>query len=107
MGMGGSCVLVHAVLVLTVSFFVLFALQKQESGGLKIFGYVVAALLWLSAALLLGQGLNQMSCRKMTRCSMMDKGRGMSQHGAQMNPGMPGMNMGPGAEGSRQVDWQS
>jgi len=39
--------------LLTVSFFVLFALQKVESKKLKSFGRVIAMLLWICAALVL------------------------------------------------------
>ena len=35
--------------LLTVSFFVLFALRKIEEKGLKAFGYVVVGFLWLAA----------------------------------------------------------
>jgi len=43
--------------LLTVSFFVLFALRKIETQGLKIFGYVVVALLWLAAILVFSAGV--------------------------------------------------
>lgn len=40
---------VPLAILLTISFFVLFAVRKVEEKGLKIFGYVVASLLWLAA----------------------------------------------------------
>lgn len=50
---------VHAVIILTASFFVLVVVQKLEGQWLKVFGYVVAALLWLSAAIVFGGGFAQ------------------------------------------------
>ncbi|MDO8734658.1 MAG: hypothetical protein Q7K21_05830, partial [Elusimicrobiota bacterium] len=41
----------------TVSFFVLFAVQKTESQGLKQFGRLIAVLLWISAAAVLSMGI--------------------------------------------------
>jgi len=35
-------------LLLTLSFFVLLSLKKADTKGLKVFGYVVASLLWLA-----------------------------------------------------------
>jgi len=77
MGMqGGLFSLVQAVGILTVSFFVLFALRKVDAQGLKVFGLVIAVLLWISAALVFGKGMYG-------RPGMMDKmkmmGGGMQQ----------------------------
>jgi len=47
---------VHAVIILTVSFFVLSFALKQERQWLKTFGFVIAVLLWVSAALVFGKG---------------------------------------------------
>jgi len=44
---------VHVVVIIAVSYFVLLANAKAATQGLKIFGYVVAGLLWLSAVLIL------------------------------------------------------
>jgi len=41
--------LVPISVLLTVSFFVLFTLQKIEEKALKVFGYVVVSFLWLAA----------------------------------------------------------
>jgi len=46
--------IVPTSVLLTISFFVLFTLRKAEQNSLKIFGYVVIVLLWISAALILG-----------------------------------------------------
>ena len=64
--------LVHAVILLTVSFFVLVVTRKNDSQNLKIFGYAIAVLLWVSAALILGGGLrgNRPMCGKMDRPMM-------------------------------------
>ena len=48
---------VHAVIILTVSFFVLSYAMKQDVPWLKNFGFVVAVLLWFSAALVFGKGV--------------------------------------------------
>jgi hypothetical protein len=53
----GLVALVPATVLLTVSFFVLLALQKAEAKGLKIFGAVIVALLCLSALLVFASGL--------------------------------------------------
>jgi hypothetical protein len=45
------CAFVPAVILLTVSFFVLVAARKVEGEVLKGFGYVIAVFLWISAAL--------------------------------------------------------
>ena len=87
MGMGMSGVVfgfVHAVIILTVSFFVLFIAAKSESQALKTFGFVIAVFLWISAALIFTKGLTGKN-------SMMDKmmpGKGcppMMGGGMQMN----------------------
>jgi uncharacterized membrane protein len=69
MGMGyGVFTLVHAVILLVVSFFVLSAVIKSDSRGLKAFGYVIVALLWICALLVFSKGIVG------KRCVMMDKG---------------------------------
>lgn len=86
----GLCAIVPTTLVLTVSFFVLFALREVKSNVLKAFGYVIAALLWVSALLIFSGGVftlatgkcpmqkmmmqkQEMMCRSMMDKSMMDK----------------------------------
>ena len=59
MEMGGIFSLVHAVVLLTVSFFVLLAVGKADSQALKTFGYVIAVLLWVSSALAFAGGLRR------------------------------------------------
>lgn len=53
----GLFTLIPATLLLTISFFVKFALTKVEKPGLRKFGKFVAALLWLSAGLILLVGI--------------------------------------------------
>lgn len=62
--------LVHAVVLLAVSFFVLLAARKSDSQNIKTFGYVIAVLLWVAAALVLGKGLTDRHFR-MHRMHMM------------------------------------
>ncbi|MFA5320786.1 MAG: hypothetical protein WBE75_06005 [Candidatus Omnitrophota bacterium] len=48
---------VPAAILLSVSFFVLFAARKCDGRKLKIFGYAVGGFLWLTCALLLLSGI--------------------------------------------------
>lgn len=64
----GMFAFIPATVLLTVSFFVLLTLRKSESQGLKAFGYVVAALLWLCSTLVLGAGAYTLATG---RCPMM------------------------------------
>ncbi|MDO8663169.1 MAG: hypothetical protein Q7K98_08155 [Candidatus Omnitrophota bacterium] len=59
---GGTYALVHAVVLLAVSFFVLLATIKNDSKALKTFGYAIAVLLWLSAALVFGKSMASRHC---------------------------------------------
>ncbi len=54
---GGVFALIHAVILLVVSFFVLSSAMKSESRGLKAFGYVIVALLWICALLVFSKGI--------------------------------------------------
>lgn len=53
----GIYTIIPTALLLTISFFVLYALQRPETKGLKAFGYVIAALLWISALLIFSTGI--------------------------------------------------
>lgn len=57
----GLFAIIPTTVLLTVSFFVLFALRKTEAGGLKAFGYVIVALLWVGVLLALSLGLYTVS----------------------------------------------
>jgi len=50
--------LVQAVVLLAVSFFILLAARKSDSQNIKTFGYAIAVLLWVAAALVLGKGVS-------------------------------------------------
>lgn len=50
--------LVHAVVLLAVSYFILLTARKSDSQNLKVFGYCIAVLLWVGAALILGKGIS-------------------------------------------------
>ncbi|MHB9156074.1 MAG: hypothetical protein ACYC5N_10380 [Endomicrobiales bacterium] len=52
----GTFAIIPATLLLTTSFFVLMAVQSIQVPGLRVFGYFVAVLLWLTAALILFVG---------------------------------------------------
>jgi len=49
--------LIPTTMELTLSFFVLVVLRKVEEQALKVFGYVIAALLWLCALLVFSSGV--------------------------------------------------
>ena len=49
--------IIPVTVFLTVSFFVLYAVQKAETKGLKQFGRIIAVLLWISAAAVLSMGI--------------------------------------------------
>jgi hypothetical protein len=67
----GLFAIIPATLLLTVSFFVLFAVRKIEIQGLKVFGYVIAALLWVSVLLVASCGVYTLSTGRHPVLSMM------------------------------------
>jgi hypothetical protein len=73
----GLCAIIPTTLVLTVSFFVLFALREVKSNVLKAFGYVVAALLWVSALLIFSSGVFTLATGKCPMQKMMTQGQEM------------------------------
>jgi len=88
----GLFTIVPTTVLLTISLFVLLALRKVEQAGIKAFGYVVAALLWVSALLVFSSGIYTLSTgrcpmKEMMKCHRMQQG--MMQQG-QMPP-MPMM----------------
>lgn len=86
-------VIIPISLLLTASFFVLFALRKVEEKWLKAFGYVVAGFLCLSATvILLGVVVN--ANRDPSRMKYMMQQRMMNPSHAQMMQGnMPDQAM--------------
>ncbi len=55
--MVGLVALIPTMMLLTVSYFVLFANRKVEGGPLKTFGTAVAVLLWVVAGIILSLGI--------------------------------------------------
>jgi low temperature requirement protein LtrA len=86
MQMGMTFQLAHAILLLAVSFFIMVAARKNDSQGLKTFGYVIAVLLWICAALVLGRGLSARRYMMYKKCPMM---------GVKSGRPMPGMDISP------------
>lgn len=93
--------IIPATLLLTVSFFVLFAMKKSDQNGLKSFGMVIAVLLWLSAALVFSIGIF---------VTASGGPMGMMRHGMMMKGGMmknmPCPMMEEGKKGSMQEQMQ-
>lgn len=98
----GLLAVVPVSLLLSVSFFVLFTAKKSEQNSLKSFGWVVAVLLWLSAALIFSGGMVSLATGRgcgMRHPMMMSGGmmkempRSMMQEGRQekMREGMKEM----------------
>lgn len=65
-------------LLLTVSFFVLLIVNKVGVKALKVFGYVVASLLWLAAVVVFLTGFSMLVKSSGCRGPMMHGGMGMS-----------------------------
>jgi len=53
----GLLALVYTTILLTISFFVLVTVRKTDSKNLKVFGYIIAVLLWISVAFVFFSGL--------------------------------------------------
>ncbi len=71
----GLLAIIPTTILLTISFFVLFALRKTETQGLKAFGYVVIALLWCGALLVSSVGVYTIATgrcimQEMTQCKI-------------------------------------
>lgn len=67
----GLFAIIPVTLLLTVSFFVLFTLRKVENEGLKAFGYVIAVLLWIAAAIVFSAGFYVIATGKHPMMPMM------------------------------------
>jgi len=80
----GALAILPTTVLLTISFFVLVVLRKIEKEGLKAFGYVVAALLWISALLVFSMGIYVLSTGRHPMMKMM---KGMEYSGPQMMKG--------------------
>lgn len=98
-GLGCYFSLIPATILVTISFFVLVSLQKVVSRKLKLFGAVVAVLLWLSALLILSSGMYAAgTARPFMRCPMMEMMK--AKHALMNKEQAPGMPMRPGMQGS-------
>ncbi len=80
-------------LLLTISFFVLFALRKVEEKGLKAFGYVVVSFLWLAALIVFSGAVYKTAKGSTMNCMYRQKMMGMSMQQAEQKGNMPAMNM--------------
>ena len=97
----GFFAIVPATVLLTISFFVLFTLRKIEAQGLKAFGYVIAALLWLGALMVLSLGIYTVSTGRHPMMNMMcgiKCGQMQSMMGGQMMKGKMPMMQGQSEE---------
>jgi hypothetical protein len=84
----GLFAIIPTTVLLTISFFVLFTLRKTEAGGLKVFGYVISALLWCGALLVFSLGIYTISTgrcimQEMMQCKMQGM---MGEHMPKMMP---------------------
>lgn len=73
----GLLAIIPTAVLLTISFFVLFTLRTIKANGLKAFGYVIAVLLWIAAALVFSAGVYRVSTgrcimQKMMQCKMQE-----------------------------------
>jgi len=92
--LAGLFAIIPATVLLTISFFVLFALRKTETQGLKAFGYVTAALLWVGVLLVLSLGLYTIATgRYPMLCPMKEMMKG-GMHGTMMQGKTPSMMQG-------------
>ena len=87
----GLYAVIPATLLLTVSFFILVVLRKIESQALKVFAYVIIALLWFSTLLVLSLGIYTMSTGRHPMAGMMQKMMRGKGHGMMMEHSMPAM----------------
>ena len=89
----GVYAIIPTTVLLTVSLFVLVVLRKVENQGIKAFGYVVAALLWLSALLVFSTGIYTLAKGRAPMCCPM--------HAMMMKDKMCGMGMMKDKTGAR------
>jgi hypothetical protein len=86
----GLFALIPMTVLLTISFFVLFALRKVETQGLKAFGQVIAVLLWIGALLIFSLGVYTVRTGRHPMMSMMQEMMKCKMQGMMGQP-MPGM----------------
>ncbi len=74
--LAGLYAIIPTTLLLAVSFFVLLTVNNAKSQGVKIFGYVIAVLLWISAAIVFSGGIYSLTTGKYPMKHMMKKMQG-------------------------------
>lgn len=57
----GLLTVMPVTILLTISLFVLLIIRKVDGHGLKIFSYVIVALLWLTAIIIFSTGIYALS----------------------------------------------
>ncbi|MFA5155779.1 MAG: hypothetical protein WC532_00085 [Candidatus Omnitrophota bacterium] len=85
----GLAAFISTVLLLAVSFFVLVTARKAEEQWLKVFGYVVAILLWISAAIVFSGVMSAMASKKCPRSPMKMQGMMKDRKFMKMREKMP------------------
>jgi len=73
----GMVAFIFTTLLLAVSFFILVAVRKTEEQWLKVFGYVTAILLWISAAIVFSAVISAATAGCNLRAPMMQGMHGM------------------------------
>lgn len=58
-------------ILLTISFFVLLSMRKADTKGLKVFGYVVAGILWAAALLVFSTGVYSVATGRGSACPVL------------------------------------
>ncbi len=86
----GVFAIIPTTMLLVVSFFVLFTLRKIESQALKVFGYVIVALLWFGAILVFSMGIYTISTGRHPMMGMMQAMKECKMQGM-MGADMPKM----------------
>lgn len=84
----GLFALIPATLLLAVSFFVLLSLRKVEQEGFRLFGYSIAVLLWLGAALIFSAGAYTVSTGRHPMLGMMQEMAKCKMQGMMSMPGL-------------------
>jgi hypothetical protein len=83
-------VIVPISVLLTLSFFVLYALRKVEEKPLKTFGYVVVGFIWLAALIMFSGAVYKMAKAPMPMKYMMQQRMGsMMQKDSMAGMAMP------------------
>jgi apolipoprotein N-acyltransferase len=92
-GIGGLLLVVPVAVLLSISFFVLVVLRKQELRQLKVFGMVVCAFLWLSATAIAGMGIYKVALHRQAHAyrgkEMMHRGMGFEKERGQRPMQLP------------------